>query len=117
MFKSIKDGAHLINTKVNLAVYTLEEYVAINNFTILSNKKSYKKLVKFIDRNYHIAKGSLKVVNKFLLYPFFKEYQLDKENAYLVLASLIDKYFEFGTSRQKDKFMNLIMNVALEYPR
>lgn len=117
MFKRFKASQEILNNPTQYAVYTIDEYIAINNFNHLASKKAYKKLVKFIDRNYQIAKGSFKIVNKFILAPYFAEYQFDKENARLVLATLIDKYFEFKNDRQKEKIMDLIANVALEYPR
>lgn len=116
VIKSLKECKSIINKEVDYAVFTNEELMKIHDFTYMAKYKSYKKLMKFINRNYYVEKGSQKIVNKYVLIPYLTNYQLNKDSAKNVLSSLIDTYFEFNNKKHKNKFMNLVENLALDYP-
>lgn len=113
---TIKECKEILKKKEEYAVYTIEELIKIHDFTYMAHFKSYKKLMKFINRNYYVEKGGLKIVNKYVLIPFLTNYQLNKEQAKDILSGLIDKYFEFNNKKHKNKFMALVENLALDYP-
>ena len=96
--------------------YTNEEL--INNYTLkcLDKTKSYHKLIKFINRNYEISKGHIKIINHFVLKPYLNEYQVNKQQADTILSALIDRYFEFNNDKHKNKFMVLFINITNDYP-
>lgn len=116
IIKNIKQCKNIINKKVEYAVYTKEELIDIHSFEYMTKFKSYKKLMKFIKRNYYIEKGSQKIVNKYVLVPFLTNYQLNKDAAKEVLSTLIDSYFEFNNQKHKNKFMDLVEKIAGDYP-
>lgn len=116
IIKNLKQCKSILNKKSNYAIYTNEELISIHDFTFMSKYKSYKKLIKFINRNYYVEKGSMKIINKYVLIPFLTNYQLDKEGSKEILSSLIDTYFEFNNNKHKNKFMALVENLTLDYP-
>jgi len=116
IIKNLKQCKSILNKKTKYAMYTNEELISIHDFTYMSKYKSYKKLMKFIHRNYDVEKGSMKIVNKYVLIPFLTNYQLDKTASKEILSSLIDAYFEFNNKKHKNKFMALVENLALDYP-
>ena len=116
IIKNLKQCNKILNKKTTYAVYTIEELISIHDFTYMSKFKSYKKLMKFINRNYYIEKGSLKIINKYVLIPYLTNYQINKESSNNVLSDLIDSYFEFNNVKHKNKFVNLVENIALDYP-
>ena len=116
IINSLKECKELLKNKGDYAVYTNEELMSIHDFSYMTSYKSYKKLMKFINRNYYLEKGSFKIVNKYVLIPFLTNYQLNKEVAKEILSSLIDVYFEFNNKKHKEKFMELIEDLTLDYP-
>ncbi|MBQ6841126.1 MAG: hypothetical protein IJO63_03315 [Bacilli bacterium] len=116
VIKSLKECKTILNKATDYAVFTNEELATIHDFSYMAKYKSYKKLMKFINRNYYVEKGSQKIVNKYVLIPYLTNYQLNKESAKNILSSLIDTYFEFNNKKHKNKFMNLVENLALDYP-
>ncbi|MBE6155989.1 MAG: hypothetical protein E7164_04460 [Firmicutes bacterium] len=113
---SLKKGKSLLKKIGTFAVYTNEELISIYDFTYMMKFKSYKKLMKFINRNYYVEKGNFKIINKYVLKPYLTMYQLNPDGAKEVLSSLIDMYFEFNNEKHKDKFIGLVEKLALDYP-
>ena len=97
--------------------FSNEEILNIYTFKYMEKFLSYKKLKKFIDRHYYVEKGSFKVINRFVLLPYIYDYQIDIKKAKKNLNPLIDKYFEFKSDKHKEKFISLIENMALDYPK
>ena len=115
LIKSLKDCKKYYK-KDKYKYYTNEEL--INNYTLkcLDKTKSYHKLIKFINRNYEISKGHIKIINHFVLKPYLNEYQVNKQQADTILSALIDRYFEFNNDKHKNKFMVLFINITNDYP-
>jgi len=116
VIKNLKTCNTLVKKKGEYAVYTNEELISIYNFSYMNKYKSYKKLLKFIKRNYYVEKSNFKVINNYILIPFLTNYQEEKENALKLLSILIDKHFEFNNQKHKNRFTGLIEKVALDYP-
>ena len=112
----MKECKEFTKKDIDYAVYTAEELMSIHDFSFMTGCKSYKKLIKFINRNYYVEKGSFKIVNKYVFIPYLTNYQLNKEKALELLSGLIDDYFEFNNKKHKNKFMSLVENLALDYP-
>ena len=107
----------LNNKKIELAKYTNEEIINIHRLDFLKKCKSYRKLLKFVKRNYEVKNENSKIFNKRILIPYFTARQIDKNMADVMLSALIDKYFEFNNVKFKNKFIKLIYDVSLDYPR
>lgn len=114
--KSLNECKSIINKKSDYATFTNKQLMDIHDFTYMAKFKSYKKLIKFINRNYYIEKGSLKIINKYVLIPYLTSYQKNKDAAREIVSSLIDTYFEFNNKKHKVKFIALVENLALDYP-
>ena len=113
---SLKEAKKYVNKSGEYAIYTNEELINIHTFKYMESFKSYKKLKKFINRNYDVNKGSFKIINKYVLIPFMTNRQCDIEKAKEILSMLIDKYFEFNKQKNKNKLIDLIEKVAMDYP-
>ena len=114
--KSIRECNKILNQKGEYAIYTNEELMNIHDFTYMNQYKSYKKLIKFIKKNYNVEKRNFKIINNFVLNPFITSYQLNKEAGIKELSSLIDLYFEFNNQKHKNKFIDLIEKITVDYP-
>lgn len=112
----IAKGKKYLNKKNKYKEYTCEDLININNFSKFSKVKSYKKLSKYILRNYYVEKGNFKIINRFILCPYFIEKQVDKNKSQKLLEELIGKYFEIKDEKNKKKFIELIDDFFLDYP-
>ena len=115
--KTLKECKEYAKRLGNYAVYTNEELCNIHTLKFIEKNKAYKKLVKFITHNYNISKGSMKIVNKFIITPFFTENQKNPEGAEKILSALIDRFFEYNNDKHKNKFIELIKDNAKDFPR
>ena len=115
--KTIKVGKEFIPKKKNeYKDFLPSELVAIHNFDYFNKKREYKKLKKFISKSYDVEKGSFKIINRFILVPYLIENQICNEDAYSLLSTLIDKYFEFNNEKHKNKFISLVEGIVNIYP-
>jgi len=113
----IKECKKYYKIKEDYHLFSVEDYINLYNFKYLNHFRSYKKLIKFISRNYYLEKYQFKTVNKCILLPFLLVYQKNKDNSVHLLSNLIDKHFEFKNDKHKKKFVSLVENVALDYPK
>lgn len=115
-FTNVTQTKKILKKPIDRAIYTIEELINIHNFNSLAKCKSYKKLFKFINRNYYVERSNYKIINRYVLLPYFTKRQTSKEDASKLLSELIDEFFEFSKKKYKDKFIELIEEVALDYP-
>ena len=116
VIKNIKTCNQILKNKKEYAVYTNEELISIHDFSFMNKYRSYKKLIKFIKRNYYVEKNNFKIVNNYVFIPFITQYQMNKDTGLKVLSTLIDQHFEFNNEKHKKKFIDLIEKMALDYP-
>ena len=116
VIKDLKECKKYIKLPGEYKKYTNNELIDIYNFKYISKFRTYKKLYKFIDKNYNVSKGSFKVINKYVLMPYIINYECGNEKALEILSELIDKYFEFNNDKYKEKFIKLVENLAKDYP-
>lgn len=116
IINNLKECKIYIKKKENYKLYTNEELANIHTFKYMESYKSYKKLVKYIRANYEVSKNSTKIINKWVMIPYLAEYQLDKNTAKEKLVKLLEEYFEFKNDKQKNKFLNLAEDMAMDYP-
>ncbi len=114
-FKSFKDASYLLK-KQDYKIYTNKEILNFYNLKFMAKKRPYKRLSKFINKNYNVEKGNFKIINKYVLIPYFQERQLNKDTSKEILSALVDKYFEYNNDRHKEKFIDLIKKLAPYYP-
>lgn len=116
VIKDLKECKKYIKLPGEYKKYTNNELIDIYNFKYISKFRTYKKLYKFIDKNYNVSKGSFKVINKYVLMPYIINYECGNEKSLEILSELIDKYFEFNNDKYKEKFIKLVENLAKDYP-
>lgn len=116
-FDTYKACSKLLNNKDSYETFSPKELIDISTFKYMNNYKSYKKLIKYIDRNYYLEKSTYEFFKKKVLEPYFLEYQNNKDKSKLVLSDLIDQHFEFSNDKNKNKFIALIEEAALDYPK
>lgn len=116
IIKDLKECKKYIKLPGEYKKYTNNELIDIYNFKYISKFRTYKKLYKFIDKNYNVSKGSFKVINKYVLMPYIINYECGNEKSLEILSELIDKYFEFNNDKYKEKFIKLVENLAKDYP-
>ena len=115
--KNIKTGKVFVpKKKTEYKDYLIKELIDIHNFDYFNKKREYKKLKKFISKSYDVEMGSFKIINRFILVPYLVENQICNEDAYSLLSTLIDKYFEFNNEKHKNKFISLVENLVNIYP-
>ena len=105
-----------IYDKKEYAIYTNNELRNIHSLEYLKKFKSYKKFNKYLRSTYFIEKNNIKIINKYVLIPFFNYNQLNKEKAMIILDDLLEKYFE-QTKKSKKIMIDYIVDVSHDYPR
>lgn len=100
----------------NYRLYSNDEIIQIHNYKYCGNLKSYKKLIKFLKRNYGMEKRNIAFFNKNILSKYLTKIQLNEDEADDLLKELIDVYFEIKNEKQRKKFINLMRNISLYYP-
>lgn len=97
--------------------YTNDEIILIHTGKYFEKKKTYKKLIKYINKNYKLEKKNYKIINYFVLMPYFSKYQVNEPMAKKELIKNIKSHFEIKSEKQLNKFITLIEEVAKEYPK
>ena len=64
-FKSFKDASYLLK-KQDYKIYTNKEILNFYNLKFMAKKRPYKRLSKFINKNYNVEKGNFKIINKYV---------------------------------------------------
>ena len=125
-----KDNIYLANIKVNdikecqryadaqdKAKYSASEIQGLYTLNYMKKYKSYRKLRKFINDSYYIEKDNFKVVVERILIPFLEEYQISRQNDNKLLEDLFADYFEFNSKKHQERFLNLVNELAKDYPK
>lgn len=116
VFKTISSIKKYINS-LEYKDYDIKDILNISTLKYMEKYHSYRKLKRFIDRNYYVEKSSFKIINKFIFIPFLAIYETDSKKAFKELDTLIDKYFQFKSEKNKKKFILLITKMAQDYPK
>lgn len=113
---TLKTCKSLIKKNGKYKEFSANDLIKIYNFTYLDSYKSYKKLIKFISRNYYVGKGNFKIINKYILSPYLEANELDSKKANIMLNSLLEQYFEYNSKKHTERFAKLIEDVSLDFP-
>ncbi len=113
--KNIKECKKYASAK-DRKLYSYADIEALYTLRYMKKYKSYRKLRKFITSSYYIEKDNFHIVVEKVIIPFIEEYQANKASANKVLDNLVDDYFEFNSSKYKEKIIALTNDFVKDYP-
>ena len=108
LIKNAKDASKYLKSNETYAIYSPSELIEIHNFTYLSKKRSYKKMINYITKLYAVNKEGVKLINKYILNPYNEYYQYDKSKSNDIILSLLDDFFEPYKDKYRDKLVEYI---------
>lgn len=105
---------YLKNSKYKM--FTNKEFVEMGNSTYHHGIKSYKKFIKMLKNNYVFRNSDVLFVDKNIVIPYLYNSLNEEEIAKKNLQETVETLFEFKGDKLKEKMLEEIMKIRLEFP-
>lgn len=100
----------------NLKIFKPKEYIKLGNNLYHHQNKNYKKLIHTLKNNYIFQNSDIMFLDSKVIIPYLYNNRAMEDIALKELNANIDKYFEFGQNKLKNKLIDEIKKIKLDFP-
>ena len=97
-------------------MFTNKEFVEMGNSTYHHGIKSYKRFIKMLKNNYVFRNSDIEFVDRNIVIPYLYNSLNEEEKAKKELEETIITLFEFKGDKLKQKMLEEVMKIRLEFP-
>ncbi len=101
---------------LNIRKFSKSEYEKIGKNTYHHSFNAYKKLIKVLKSNYLFKQKDISFLDQVIIIPYLYNNTKEESLAFNNLNQIIDNYFEFGTSKLKERIISSIKLIKEEFP-